>query len=149
MAISVLIAFLASAQAAPAASLRVAPEFQYQALSPHDAYAAVKLSQVPSNGAVRAAYPRASRATTSVVALDCTVVHGGALADCKVKLADPKDAQPKAAALKLSRAFKVDSAFRPATIRLFIQFSGRVDRCLQPFCFADLPKPPPLPPRHS
>lgn len=140
---------IAFALAAPAdASPIVVPEFQFQAVSPRFAYAGVRLSSVPSFASVRAAYPLASRATTSVIALDCMVVHRGTLANCKIKLADPDDAQLKAAALKLSREFKVSPAYLPSEIRLFMQFSGRVNRCLEPFCFPDLIKPPPLPQKH-
>lgn len=139
--------FSPEATSGAAAGPRYSREFQTRALSLSNAGAEIPLIETPSDADARAAYPLKSRQATSVVALDCTVIKGGAIANCKINRADPDNRKLEAAALRLSRHFKVVSTYPSSAIMLFMQFSGKVDRCLQPFCLPDLIKPPPVPPK--
>jgi hypothetical protein len=122
------------------------PEVEYKALSLKYAAAEVPLVETPPVEAVRTAYPSEARATTSSVALNCAVLKGGVLTDCKINRADPDNERLKAVALKLSHEFKVSPTYPSSEIMLFMQFSGRVARCLMPFCMPELIQPPPTPP---
>jgi hypothetical protein len=129
---------------APArASLDFGREFQFKALSLYNHGAEIPFLKFPPDALAKAAYPLRWRKTTSAVALNCTVAKSGFLTNCKINRADPDDAKLKAAALKLSRHFQVKSPYAYPSIILFLQFRGALDRCLEPFCFPDLIKPPP------
>ena len=117
--------------------------FQFKALSLHSHGGEIPFTKAPSDATANAEYPLRLRKTTSVAELDCTVAKDGALRNCTINRSDPDDAKFKAAALKLSRRFKVTSSYPYASVTLFLRFTGKIDRCLMPFCFPDLIKPPP------
>lgn len=116
----------------------VSPEFQFWG---------GPFSSVPSTSDARAAFPLKLRATTSSVALNCIVSDQERITSCEVRLADPDLPRPKAAALKLLRYFRAASASPGSKITIVMQFSGKVWRCLMPFCMPDLIQPPPVPAR--
>lgn len=103
-------------------------------------------SAVPSTAEARAAYPLSLRATTSSVALLCLVSEHGTITKCEVRNADPDQPGPKDAALKLLPYFRVTTHSAGSKIAFALQFSGKVWRCLMPFCMPDLIPPPPSPP---
>lgn len=111
------------------------PEFQFTGAS---------FTKVPSTSEARAAYPSKLRATTSSVVLKCVAGEHGVLRNCEIKLADPDLSSLKAAALKLSRYFRVSSDSPASPVMVEMQFSGRVWRCLMPFCMPDLIQVPPI-----
>ena len=117
-------------------------DFQFKALSLHNHGGEIPFSKVPSDEAANAAYPLRLRRTTSVVALNCAVAKNRALTDCEINRSDPDDAKLKAAALELSRGFKITTSYPYSSVTLFLQFPGKVERCLMPFCFPDLITPP-------
>lgn len=117
--------------------------FEFMALSLHSHGGKIPLIEAPSDAAAIAEYPLRLRKTTSVIELDCSVGEHGAVTSCKMNRSDPDDAALKAAALKLSHRFKVSPSYPYSSLILFLRFSGRVDRCLMPFCFPDSIKPPP------
>ena len=106
-------------------------DFQFKALSLHNHGGEIPFSKVPSDEA-------------AVVALNCAVAKNRALTDCEINRSDPDDAKLKAAALELSRGFKITTSYPYSSVTLFLQFPGKVERCLMPFCFPDLIAPPPF-----
>lgn len=101
--------------------------------------------QVASMADARAAYPLELRPTTSSVALKCIAGEHGILTRCEVRDADPDLARPKAASLQLLRYFRISKS-PGSEIIMAMQFSGKIWRCLMPFCMPDLILPPPAPP---
>jgi hypothetical protein len=118
------------------ATSEVDPEFQVWG-GPFDG--------IPSASDARAVYPLKLRAATSSIAFNCVVGGHGTLTNCTVRVADPELPRPKAAAVKLLRYFRVPNS-PGSEITLAMEFSGKVWRCLMPFCMPELIPPPPSPP---